>query len=920
MGVLLEALMTPSEKRIGRFTSVGRMLPAITELCILIINLGPRCSSGLFIFAPTTPVLLHFSSLGLYLISGSSEHSDLSSPGAAAATAAGVAQKIVIMAQLRALKMIGKWKSYGDVEEGAHRCHGNESDEENICYSDAEEHSWHSPYSSHSATSVYDDDGASIDEFKAACRKSCVSDSSLDHDGLESGDSSGVKVDINKAERDCRICHLSLEKASPESDAPIVLGCSCKDDLAAAHKQCAETWFKIRGNRSGRVSRGQEWLSVEELGMAECRGFGSGRVLRIWEWHSVKESKNREWLSVGKFRVGSDRVLRSLDSETVGICEICGSTARNVVGATETETVEQRSEVNTLTIPPPPSETRSIWQGHRFLKFLLACLVLAFVISWSLPVARFDHVAVAYAFLWGLDSCFSVAAACGSGDGHNHHEEEQLVLLHLWPPPPRMVVDEPPLPPSSPRALAAEGSTPQPLASEPPLPAGLLPPPPHATATSSGRSSQQAPPTPHPAGAATSGGRQGFLQWLPVFPAATVASNGCRCCHRRFHVPQPPPHTTTSGLRRHPAPSPQGSLMSPPASAAAPGGLDSCFSVAAAAYGSSDGHHHHEEEQLVLLHLWPPPPRMVADEPPLPPSSPHALAIEGSTPQPLASEPPLPAGLLPPPPHATATSSGRSSQQAPPTAHPAGAATSGGRQGFLQWLPVFPAATAASNGCRCCHQRFHVPQPPPHTTTSGLRRHPAPSPLGFADVPSSECCRLQRVLPPPVGVASASCSHCRYLRQWAVASSSGQPPPVVDTAHTVCLCRSMEWLAEGLLTRSVVLRCEETESPAANDGRILQFWLIGGMNLFAKLLKSLPIGMSEVLSCRDEIAVVGNEDEAVRKEMSEGFFSSDSKRRRGGETADEGCGWRSGCGHEFSSSNPKRKVAGVDGSWNCCWC
>ncbi|KAG6488635.1 uncharacterized protein LOC122005084 [Zingiber officinale] len=213
-------------------------------------------------------------------------------------------------------KKIGK--SSGDIEEGSNHCHGNESNEESICYSDAEEHSWHSPNSSHRDSSAYDDDRASaascreIDEFRAPCRKSCVSDSSLDHDDPESGDSE-VKVDMSKAERDCRICHLSLERASPESGVPIVLGCSCKDDLAAAHKQCAETWFKIRGNK---------------------------------------------------------------------ICEICGSTARNVVGSTETETVEQWNEATTGTVPPPPSEARSFWQGHRFLKFLLACLVLAFVVSW----------------------------------------------------------------------------------------------------------------------------------------------------------------------------------------------------------------------------------------------------------------------------------------------------------------------------------------------------------------------------------------------------------------------------------------------------------------------------------------------------------------------------------------------------------
>ncbi|TQE05842.1 hypothetical protein C1H46_008525 [Malus baccata] len=35
----------------------------------------------------------------------------------------------------------------------------------------------------------------------------------------------------------------------PASEVPIDLGCSCKGDLDAAHKQCAETWFKIKGDK-----------------------------------------------------------------------------------------------------------------------------------------------------------------------------------------------------------------------------------------------------------------------------------------------------------------------------------------------------------------------------------------------------------------------------------------------------------------------------------------------------------------------------------------------------------------------------------------------------------------------------------------------------------------------------------------------
>ncbi|KAK7300549.1 hypothetical protein RJT34_11395 [Clitoria ternatea] len=127
-----------------------------------------------------------------------------------------------------------------------------------------------------------------------------------------------VKVHLDNVERDCRICHLSMDMTNNESGTPIELGCSCKDDLAAAHKQCAEAWFKIKGNKT---------------------------------------------------------------------CEICGSIARNVAGAIEIQMTEQWNEANDASMAPPsgpapPTETRNFWQGHRFLNFLLACMVFAFVISW----------------------------------------------------------------------------------------------------------------------------------------------------------------------------------------------------------------------------------------------------------------------------------------------------------------------------------------------------------------------------------------------------------------------------------------------------------------------------------------------------------------------------------------------------------
>jgi len=68
-------------------------------------------------------------------------------------------------------------------------------------------------------------------------------------------------------------------------------------------------------------------------------------------------------------------------------CEICGSIAHNVAGAIEVQMTEQFNESSDPSIvppvgPSPPSETRNFWQGHRFLNFLLACMVFAFVISW----------------------------------------------------------------------------------------------------------------------------------------------------------------------------------------------------------------------------------------------------------------------------------------------------------------------------------------------------------------------------------------------------------------------------------------------------------------------------------------------------------------------------------------------------------
>lgn len=89
--------------------------------------------------------------------------------------------------------------------------------------------------------------------------------SDSDAGDLESGElHSGHVKEEKQKKRKCRICHMRLvgsgggggggrsgggdvESAGGGGEW-IELGCSCKGDLGAAHKQCAETWFKIRGN------------------------------------------------------------------------------------------------------------------------------------------------------------------------------------------------------------------------------------------------------------------------------------------------------------------------------------------------------------------------------------------------------------------------------------------------------------------------------------------------------------------------------------------------------------------------------------------------------------------------------------------------------------------------------------------------
>ena len=76
--------------------------------------------------------------------------------------------------------------------------------------------------------------------------KICHAD--LEH-GIDMSGEASISLSNANDGRECRICHMDLESERHLYGIPIELGCSCKNDLAAAHKLCAETWFRSQGRR-----------------------------------------------------------------------------------------------------------------------------------------------------------------------------------------------------------------------------------------------------------------------------------------------------------------------------------------------------------------------------------------------------------------------------------------------------------------------------------------------------------------------------------------------------------------------------------------------------------------------------------------------------------------------------------------------
>ncbi|KAI9198484.1 hypothetical protein LWI28_016662 [Acer negundo] len=145
----------------------------------------------------------------------------------------------------------------------------------------------------------------------------------------DAGDRKGFKESYD-GERVCRICHLSSEQLSETASANSV--CTTTVELIPIGCGCKDE------------------LGIAHIHCAEA-------------WFKLKGNRS---------------------------CEICGQIAKNISGVVDNRFMAEWNEQRIIGSGSNPSERREgCWRGQPFCNFLMACLVIAFVLPWFFRVNMF---------------------------------------------------------------------------------------------------------------------------------------------------------------------------------------------------------------------------------------------------------------------------------------------------------------------------------------------------------------------------------------------------------------------------------------------------------------------------------------------------------------------------------------------------
>ncbi|TYH14713.1 hypothetical protein ES288_A06G242700v1 [Gossypium darwinii] len=166
--------------------------------------------------------------------------------------------------------------------------------------------------------------------------------------------------DSYDGERVCRICHLNSEQLLESNDSIsttaavtdlIQLGCGCKDELGIVHSHCAEAWFKLKGNSDV---------------LLYC-----GLLAALTNIQYLRNNSKVESRTCMQFT--SNRI------------------AENITGVRDNRFIEDRHEQGSTSGVDFISSDQGTgcWCGQPFCNFLMACLVISFVVPWFFHVNMF---------------------------------------------------------------------------------------------------------------------------------------------------------------------------------------------------------------------------------------------------------------------------------------------------------------------------------------------------------------------------------------------------------------------------------------------------------------------------------------------------------------------------------------------------